>query len=79
MAKSVTDVRQFVSQLSIFDAILHCKNAWDAVSPETIVKCFRKSGLCDFNGSPPSSPECDSINDGGGELDQYFQNVLGIP
>ena len=41
MVKTVKDVREFMSKLTTFDAILHCKNAWDAVSPETIVKCLR--------------------------------------
>ena len=56
MAKSVKDVRQCVTQLTIFDAILHCKNAWGAISPETIVKCFKHSSVHDFDDSPPCSP-----------------------
>ena len=84
MVKSVADVRQFVSQLTIFDAILHCENTWDATSPETIVKCFGKSGVYDSNGSPlppppPHSLECGSVDDGDSEFGQYFQNLLGIP
>ena len=57
MTKTVKDVHQFVSQLTIFDAILHCKNAWDAITSETIVKCFNNSGIYNFNASPPCSPE----------------------
>ena len=76
------DVQQFVSQLTIFDAIFHCKNTWDAVSPETIVKCFKNSGVYDFNDSPPCLPECSDNNttsDEDSEFDQYFQNLVGIP
>ena len=81
MAKTVEDVRQFVSQLTIFDAIIHCKNAWDAVSPETIVKCFNNSGIFDFDDSPPCSPESpvEPMEEKDTEFDQYFQNLLGIP
>ena len=71
-----------MSQLTIFDAILHCKNVWDAVTPETIVKCFKSSGVYDFNGTPPCSPEWGENNitsDEDSEFDQYFQNLLGIP
>ena len=72
-------------KLTIFDAILHCKNAWDAVSPETIVKCFRHSGVYDFNASPPCFPESTESTilqeqqDGDAEFDEYFENLLGIP
>ena len=45
MEKTVKDIREFVAQITIFDAILHSKNAWDSVSAETIVKCFRYSGV----------------------------------
>ena len=82
MAKTVKDVKDFVSQLTIFDAILHCKNAWDAVSPETIVKCFRHSGVYDFNASPPCSPETIAItqdSDADTEFAEYFKNLFGVP
>ena len=82
MAKTVKDVREFVSKLTIFDAIIHCKNAWDAMSPETIVKCFKNSGVYDFNESPPCSSECGmngNNNDEDTEFSQYFENLLGIP
>ena len=32
MAKTVKDVKDFVSQITIFDTILHCKNAWMCVT-----------------------------------------------
>ena len=31
--------------LTVLDAILWAKQAWDTVSPETIQKCFRKCGF----------------------------------
>ena len=46
-AKNVSDVREFVKELKIFDAILHCKVAWEAVSPDTIMKYLKKSGVHD--------------------------------
>ena len=35
MAKTVKDIKEFVNQITIFDAIHQCKNVWDAVSGET--------------------------------------------
>ena len=80
MAKTVENVRQFISQLTIFDAILHCKNAWDAMSAETIIKCFNHSGIFDSDASPPCSPEStqEPLEEKDTEFDQYFQNLLGM-
>ena len=81
MAKTVENVRQFMSKLTIFDAILHCKNSWDSVSAETSVKCFNNSGIYDFDASPPCSPESsqDPMEEQDPEFNQYFENLFGIP
>ena len=75
-------MEDFVSQLTIFDDILHCKNAWDSVSAETIVKCFRHSAVYEFDASPPCSPESTvphENHEADTDFDEYFQNLLGIP
>ena len=81
MLKTVKDVQQFVSQLAIFDAILHCKNALDSVIPETIIKCFNNSGIYNFDASPPCSPESkqDPLQEKDPQFDEYFEKLLGIP
>ena len=52
------------------------------MSPETIVKCFKNSGVYDFDASPPCSPES-IISQEKGDSDtkfaEYFVNLLGVP
>ena len=43
--KDVSDINDFAKKINIFDAILNTKLAWDAVSPDTIIKCFARCGI----------------------------------
>ena len=40
--KDVTSVAEIVKDISLFDAVISAKVAWEGVSAETIAKCFRK-------------------------------------
>ena len=40
-AKSAAGVADIVKDIKIFNAVIHAKVAWEAIDPQTIVKCFR--------------------------------------
>ena len=75
---TVQRVTKIVKDISIFDGIIHAKCAWDAVDPETIVKCFAKSRIKNFN-TPATESFDNTTIDGDKEFDNYFQELLDMP
>ena len=44
-AKTASGVADIIKVIKIFDAIINAKVAWEAIDPETIIKCFRRTGV----------------------------------
>ena len=74
-AQSVTDI---VKDIKIFDAIINAKVAWEAIEPETIIKCFKHSGIQEKydSNTPPTTPV---VDDDDAEFNIDFQNLLNMP
>ena len=65
-------------------SILHCKVAWEAVKPDNITKCFKISGVFDWDSLPPSTPEFKQEENGNANAEdmkfaRYFQELLDVP
>ena len=77
-AKTADGVADIIREIKIFDAILHAKVAWDAIEPETIIKCFKHSDVDEklHLPSPPSTPTYETIEDP--EFAEYFESLLDI-
>ena len=77
-AKTAMDVQEIIRYIKIFDAIINAKVAWEAIDPETIAKCFRRSSVHHKQPSlspPPSPTEIDKDP----SFAKYFEELLVIP
>ena len=80
--KTAQGVADIIKDVKIFDAIINVKVAWEAIDPETIIKCFKCTGghydYGDLN-SPPITPDTTMAEDDDPEFASYFQELLNIP
>ena len=54
--KTCTTASEVMKSINILHAIRWVAQAWEAVKPETIKKCFRKGGVLDESFAVPSCP-----------------------
>lgn len=72
-----SDVTSLAKKITIWDAVVYLKSAWDQIQSETIAKCFRKCGIAsDPMCTPPSSGE--EIEDTN-SYDERFKDILEVP
>ena len=72
--KENSTLSEFVKEITIFDAILNTKVAWEAVKPDTIIKCFKRCGVhAKMEDAPVPVPVVDN------EFAREFQALLEIP
>lgn len=74
------DVTTLAKGIKIWDAILNFRQGWEAISPDTIQKCFKKCGVVKQLDLIPSPNNETQIDD---ECTQEpvhdFQNLLDVP
>lgn len=64
-------------KITIFDAVVYMKTAWDALSSDTITWCFCKCGITyDPVATPPSSPA--DTQDEPDVYDQRYNAIMEV-
>lgn len=68
----VSSVTDLVKEVTVLDAILWMRNAWDATSPTTIQKCFAK---CGFNTNTTSAVDSSQDEDDTSDLNPVLAGM----
>lgn len=65
---------QCFKDISIKDAIIYCRKAWDEVLPSTIINCWKKTGFID-NTKSKNAGECEIIENKS-DLNDMIQSIF---
>ena len=76
--KTMKDICEMVKGITILDAICNTYVAWHAIKPETVVKCFNRSGVYDFSQDQPEIEPHQETLDDDPEFAKFFEELLHV-